>query len=143
MWTKFHSKVYPNIKKEDVWKIWADVDHYTQWHDDLDYCRLHGKFLVGSYFMLKPKGAPEVKVEITQLIENVKFVDCTRFFGAKMVDIHELEETMDGLRIKNTIQVDGFLSFLWVQLVAKKVAGSAEKEMDALVKLLRTQYAKS
>jgi hypothetical protein len=143
MWIKSFSKIYQNVRKEDVWQVWADVDHYVQWHDDLDYCRLHGKFAVGNYFMLKPKGAPVVKVEIIELIENKKFVDCTRFFGAKMFDIHELEETPGGLQIKNTIQVTGLLSFLWVQLVAKKVAASAPKETDSLVKLLRVQYAQS
>ncbi len=93
MWTKSYSRIYQNVKKEDVWRVWADVDRYIRWHDDLDYCRLYGKFAVGNYFMLKPKGAPAVKVEITELIENKKFVDCTKFFGAKMFDIHELEET--------------------------------------------------
>jgi hypothetical protein len=137
MWIKSFSKIYQNLRKEDVWRVWADVDHYVRWHDDLDYCQLHGKFAVGSYFTLKPKGAPAVKVEIIELIENRKFVDCTRFFGAKMFDIHELEETQEGLKIKNTIQVTGLLSFLWVQLVAKKVAAAAPKETDSLVKLLR------
>lgn len=143
MWSKSYSKVYQNLKKEDVWRIWADVDHYLRWHDDLDYCQLHGEFMVGSYFMLKPKGAPVVKVSIIELIENKKFVDCTQFFGARMFDIHELEETQEGLQIKNTIKVTGLLSFPWVQLVAKKVAASAPKEMDSLVKLLRVQYAQS
>jgi hypothetical protein len=143
MWIKSYSKVYQNIKKEDVWQIWADVDHYTRWHDDLDYCQLYGRFVVGNYFMLKPKGAPAVKVAIIELIENKKFVDCTQFFGAKMFDIHELVETPDGLQIKNTIQVTGLLSFLWVQLVAKKVAVSAAKETDSLVNLLRNRYAQS
>ena len=45
MWIKSYSKVYQNIKKEDVWQIWSDVDHYTQWHDDLDYCQLYSKRL--------------------------------------------------------------------------------------------------
>ena len=29
MWIKSYSKVYQNVKKEDVWQIWADVDHYN------------------------------------------------------------------------------------------------------------------
>jgi len=109
----------------------------------LDYCQLHGKFAVGSYFILKPKGGPAVKVEIIELIKHKKFVDCTRFIGAKMFDIHELEETQNGLQIKNTIQVTGPLSWLWVRLVAKKVSASAPKEIDSLVKLLRVQYDQS
>jgi len=137
MWFKTHSKIYNNIRKEEVWQLWADVNNYLRWHDDLDYCKLDGQFVVGNHFMLKPKGAPAVKVEIIELVQYKKFVDCTKFWGAKMYDIHELEETNEGLRITNTIKVTGFLSFLWVQLVAKKVAHSAPKEMEALVNLAR------
>lgn len=140
MWIKSHSQVYQNIKKQTIWRLWADVNHYTQWHGDLDYCKLDGEFVVGNYFLLKPKGAPEVKVFITELIENKKFTDCTHFFGAKMYDIHELEETPNGLRITNTLKVTGWLGFLWVKLVAKKVADSVPHEMDSLVKLARLTH---
>ena len=137
MWVKHFSKIYQGVTKEQVWQGWADVNQYTSWHDDLDYCRLEGEFKVGNYFMLKPTGAPAVKVRIIELIENKRFVDCTHFPGAKMYDIHELEETAEGLRVSNTIKVTGLLGFLWVRLVAKKVAASAPKETDALVKLYK------
>lgn len=143
MWIKSYSQIYQGIKKEEVWRIWADVDHYLQWHGDLDYCKLYGKFAVGSYFMLKPKGVPAVKVNITELIENSRFVDCTHFFGAKMYDIHELEETPNGLLIKNTLKVTGLLSFVWVPLVAKKVAEAVPREMEALVQLARSRHAQA
>ena len=71
--------------------------------------------------MLKPKGAPAVKIDIIELIENKRFTDCTKFWGAKMYDIHELEETKEGLRITSTVKVTGWLSYLWVMLVAKHV----------------------
>lgn len=140
MWIKSHSQVYSGIKKQQVWQLWADINHYTRWHHDLDYCRLVGDFVVGNHFMLKPQGAPEVKVFITELIENRKFTDCTHFFGAKMYDIHEIEETPDGLRITNTLKVTGWLSLLWVKLVASKVAAAVPQEMASLVKLARTMH---
>lgn len=141
MWLKSNSNIYPNINKADIWQLWADVNNYVSWHDDLDYCRLQGDFVVGNYFTLKPKGGPTFKVHITELVENQLFVDCTHFPGAKMYDIHQLEETPSGLRITNTIKVTGWLSFLWVQLVAKNVAKSAVKEMETLVKLARAKHA--
>lgn len=143
MWIKSYSKDYKDIKSETIWQLWADVDNYLKWHDDLDYCKLTGVFAVGNYFTLKPKGAPAVKVHITELIEDKtrgykRFTDCTNFFGAKMYDIHELQETTEGISITNTIKVTGWLSYLWVYLVAKNVANSAPKQMASLVKLART-----
>ncbi|SRR5579883_855572 len=135
MWVKSYSKIYQGVKKETIWQIWADVNNYVTWHDDLDSCQLVGDFRVGNYFLLKPKGAPTFKVFITELVQNKRFVDCTYFWGAKMYDIHELEETSEGLKITSTIKVTGLLSFLWVKLVAKHVANSAPKEMEETVKL--------
>ncbi len=139
MWIKTYSNVYQGITKEAVWQVWADINNYVNWHTDLDECRLVGDFAVGNYFLLKPKGAPTFKVFITELIKNKRFVDCTYFFGAKMFDIHELEETKDGVRITSTIKVTGILTFLWVLLVARNVANSAPKEMEETVKLARQQ----
>ncbi len=52
-----------------------------------------------------------------------------------MYDAHELEDTAEGLRITNIITVKGLLGFIWVNLVAKDVADSVPRQMDALVEL--------
>lgn len=139
MWIRSCSKVYQGIKREGVWRIWTDINHWTDWHDDLDYCKLEGPFAVGNSFILKPKGAPAVKITLTEIVEGQKFTDCTKFFGAKMYDTHELEETSEGLRLTNTLRVTGPLKWLWIKLVAKHVADSVPDENEALVNLLRAK----
>jgi len=57
-----------------------------------------------------------------------------------MYDIHELEETNEGLKITSTIKVTGWLSYVWVFLVAKNVANSAPHEMESLVNLVRKNH---
>lgn len=138
MWTRTYSKVFKNIKKENIWQIWTDVNNWPKWHGDLESCKLEGAFVVGNYFMLKPKGVKAFKIELTHIEEGKKFTDCTSFFGAKMYDTHELEETSAGLRLINTLVVTGPLKFLWVKLVAQNVADSVPKEMEALVDLARS-----
>lgn len=138
MWIKTHAHVYKGLKKEDVWRIWTDVNNWATWHGDLDYCKMDGPFVVGNHFMLKPKGAPAVKISLTEIEEERKFTDCTSFFGAKMYDTHEIEETKDGLRLINRLVVTGLLKFLWVKLVAKNVAATVPQDMDALVALARS-----
>ena len=138
MWTRTYSKTFKNINKEAIWRIWTDVNNWPKWHGDLDYCKLEGAFTVGNHFMLKPKGIKAVKIELTHIEEGRKFTDCTPFFGAKMYDTHELEETPDGLRLTNTLVVTGPLKFLWIKLVAQNVADSVPQEMEALVELARS-----
>jgi len=138
MWTRTYSKTFKNIKKESIWRIWTDVNNWPKWHGDLDYCKLEGAFAVGNHFMLKPKGIKAVKIELTHIEKGRKFTDCTPFFGAKMYDTHELEETPDGLRLTNTLTVTGPLKFLWIKLIAQNVADSVPHEMEALVELARS-----
>ncbi|MES2215552.1 MAG: polyketide cyclase [Pseudomonadota bacterium] len=138
MWTRIYSKTFQDIKSADIWRIWTDVNNWPTWHGDLDYCKLDGEFVVGNYFMLKPKGMSAVKITLTEIIEGHSFTDCTSFFGAKMYDTHSMEETNDGLKLTNKLIVTGPLSWLWIRLVAQNVADSIADETESLVKLVRS-----
>lgn len=137
MWERTYSKTFTGIKKEDIWSIWTDVNSWPKWHGDLDYCKLDGAFEVGNYFMLKPKGVRSVKIVLTEINQGTSFTDCTAFFGAKMHDTHALEETSEGVKLTNTLNVTGPLKWLWIKLVAQNVADTVPEEMEALVTLAR------
>lgn len=138
-WTRTYSKTFKDLNKETIWNISTDVNNWPKWHGDLDYCKMEGKFEVGNYFMLKPKGMNPVKIVLTEVDLGHKFTDCTSFFGAKMYDTHAFEETSEGLKLTNTIVVTGPLKWLWIKLVAQNVADSVMDEMEALVKLARSK----
>ena len=141
MWIQEHRQLVKGIKKEAVWQIWKDINHWTTWHDDLEYCQLHGEFATGNFFMLKPKNASAVKIMITDLKENEYFTDCTQFFGAKMYDTHAMEETDEGLLLTNKLVVTGPLQWLWIRLVARHVADSVPQELASLIQLASQKNA--
>lgn len=140
MWIRTYSKLYPGVKKEDIWHLWTDINNWTQWHGDLDYCKLEGEFKVGNHFMLKPKGVSPVKIVLTEIHEGQSFTDCTTFFGAKMYDTHSMEETPEGLLLSNKLVVIGPLQWLWIKLVAQNVADTVADEMDALANLAKKSH---
>ena len=137
MWVRSVGKVYQNVSKAAVWQAWADVNNWPSWDDELAYCELNGDFKAGNSFLLKPKKGPKVKIHLTEVVPGVSFSDCTHFPGAKMHDIHYLEETSEGLRVANKITVTGLLGFLWVRLVVRGISESIEKQMDQLVNYAR------
>ena len=137
MWTRAYSKTFQDIKREDIWRIWTDVNNWPTWHGDLDYCKLDGDFAVGNYFILKPKSINPVKIMLTEIVDDHHFTDCTSFFGAKMYDTHAMEDTADGLKLTNKLVVTGPLKWLWIKLVAQNVADTVPEEMESLVKLAR------
>lgn len=142
MWIQSYSKIYQGVKKEAIWKAWADVQNWPKWDKELEYCQADEKFMFaeGNHFILKPLDGPKVKITLSEVDINKKFTDFCRFLGATMYDYHELEETSEGLLIKSKITVTGWLSFLWVKLVAKKVADSVPEQMDILVNYARNNH---
>ena len=62
------------------------------------------------------------------------FLDVTKFPLAKMYDEHSFDETPQGLKITNTITVKGILGFLWVKIVAQKIADALPNDMQQQIK---------
>ena len=135
MWTRTHSIVTKAVTKEQMWKLFADVNNWQTWDEGIEFAKLEGKFEKGNHFLLRPKGGPNVKVELLETVENKKFLDVTKFPLAKMYDEHLFEETGEGLRVTNTITVSGILGFFWVKIVAKKIADALPSDMQHQIKV--------
>jgi len=138
MWKKTYSTIIKNVQKDDVWRVWTDVNNWPTWHNDLEYCKINGAFEKGNHFILKPKGASAIKIILTDINPGHSFTDCTNFFGAKMYDTHTIEETKDGLLLTNTLIVTGPLKWIWIKLVAQNVASTVPNDMKALIHLIQT-----
>jgi hypothetical protein len=138
MWKKSHSIVTKKASKEQMWKLFADVNNWHRWKNDIEFAKMEGKFEKGNYFLLKPKGSPKVKIELIETVENKKFTDLTRFPLAKMYGEHVFEDTSDGLKIITTMKVEGVLSFLWIKLVAKNIVDALPVEMEQQVRFAAT-----
>lgn len=85
--------------------------------------------------MLKPKGAPAVKIVLTEINNGHSFTDCTKFWGAKMFDTHSVEVKDGGVVLSNRLVVTGPLKWLWIRLVAKNVGDTVPDDIDSLVRL--------
>ena len=134
MWTKSHSIVTEEVTKEQMWKLFADVNNWHTWDEGIEFAKMEGKFEKGNFFTLRPKGGPNVKVKLLETVENKSFLDVTKFPLAKMFDNHTFEETPQGLKITNTISVTGILGFLWRKIVAQKIVDSLPNDMQTQIK---------
>lgn len=134
MWTKSFSKVVKNVRKEELWNRLVEINSWHEWVPNLDYCQLDAPFQAGSHFVLKPKGAPAVRVQLIDVKKGHSFTGCTRFFGAAMYDTYELDEGPQGARLTVTVKVQGPLGFLWRMLVAEKIANNLPLLMENLVR---------
>lgn len=133
MWSKTYSKKVKGLKAEQAWKVWTDVNQWHTWQGDIEYAKLEGEFKVGNTFLLKPKGGPQVNIEIIKVETNRQFTDLTRFPGARMYGSHEFVTHGDELEIKTTMSIDGLLSFLWRKIVAEDVANGMMAQTENLI----------
>ncbi len=134
MWTKSHTIVTKEASKEQMWKLFSDVNNWHKWDKGIEYAKIEGKFEKGNFFELKPKGSGKVKIELFETVENKKFVDLTKFPLAKMYGEHNFEETEAGLKITTTMKVEGVLGFLWRKIVAQDIVNGLPQEMVEQVK---------
>ena len=61
MWIKSYSKTVEGLSANQVWKVWADVNQWHTWQNDIEYAKLDGEFRKGNIFRFKQKGGPNMK----------------------------------------------------------------------------------
>jgi hypothetical protein len=135
MWTKSHSIVTKAVTKEQMWRLFSDVNNWHTWDEGIEYAKMSGLFEKGTTFLLKPKGAPKVNIELIEVVAPYTFTDLTKFPLAKMYGEHVFEDTTEGLKMTTTMKVEGILGFLWRKLVAQDIVNALPVEMEAQVKL--------
>ena len=130
MWTRSYTIISKEVTKEQMWKLFADVNNWHTWDKGIEMAKLEGPFEKGNHFQFQPKGGPKLKIRIEEAIENQKFTDFTTFPLAKMYGDHTFEETPDGLKITTTMKVKGILTYIWVKIVAQKIVDGLPKDMQ-------------
>jgi len=135
MWSQSHTLITKEATKEQMWKLFADVNNWHTWDDGIEYAKLEGKFEKGNHFLLKPKKGPKIKIELYETIPNRKFVDLTHFPLAKMYGEHTFEDTPEGLKLTVTMTVSGLLGFLWKKIVAQDIVNNLPEEMQNQVRV--------
>lgn len=134
MWSKSHSIVTKEATKEQLWKLFSDVNNWHKWDRGIEYAKMDGKFEKGNFFELRPKGGPKVRIQLVEAVENKTFTDFTKFPFAKMYGEHCFEDTPEGLKITTTMKVTGPLGFLWRKIVAQDIVNKLPVEMKEQIK---------
>ena len=133
MWSKSYSKTVAGLKAEQVWAVWENINQWHLWQPDIEYATIEGEFQAGTFFTLKPKGGPRVKIELIEVVPCKRFTDLTRFPGAKMYGSHEFMVHGDALEIRTTMSIEGPLSFLWKKVVAQDIANGMPEQTESLI----------
>ncbi len=138
MWSKTYSITTNEVTKEQMWKLFADVNGWHTWDSGVENAQLNGQFEQGNHILLKPKSGPKIKIVLSKVVEKQLFITASSFPLGKIYHQHLFEETSDGLRISYIITVKGVLSFLWVKLIAQNLFNSIPKDVVKQINIAKT-----
>ncbi|MCZ8342423.1 MAG: SRPBCC family protein [Leptospira sp.] len=116
-----YSFITKEITQEQIWALIKDVNQWKNWDTKLENSELIESFSPGNHFVIRPKGGPNVKIQLVEVREKSYFKDLTKFPFAKMYGEHFYENTSEGLKITITMSISGPLAFLWNKIVMKDI----------------------
>jgi hypothetical protein len=113
---------------------WADMPTWPEWNSDTEWVRLDGPFTAGARGVLKPKGGPRVKFEVTALVPDREFTDVSLLAGARLTFRHLIQVRPDGgSDLHVTVTMSGPAGWLWARALGKGLAASLAPDLAGLV----------
>ncbi len=120
-------------RPDAVFALWADVDHWAEYDDGIEWARLADDFRVGGRLTIKPRGVPRTKAEILIVEANRRFVNSSHLLGAKLRFDHTVVNQDNVTIVSVVVTLSGPLSFLWARLVGKGQQADIEKSTARLI----------
>ncbi|MFC4640267.1 hypothetical protein [Deinococcus hohokamensis] len=79
-----------------IYSLWADVNTWPQWNQDLIQAELYGPFAVNSHIMMKTSD-DTIELRLSDVQENERFVDEVELDGLLIRTTHQLQVVSAGL----------------------------------------------
>ena len=116
------------------WDVTVDVESWPQWasaYQSVQRCE-QGPFVVGSAALIKQRGLPLTKWEVTSLTPGERFKWETQTCGIYMIATHELITRETGTEGVLRIELCGLIARLLWPLTARLVRRALEQENASL-----------
>jgi hypothetical protein len=135
--------VFTKASAEQVWKLYKDPTTWPIWDHEIEYASLKGPFAIGTKGILRPRGGPEVKFVIIEMIPKVKFSDISLLPLTKLKFTHTLTKKSDKLEINHRVEMWGLLSFFFAFVIGRKIKAGLPTAMKKLAEVAEnSDYAK-
>jgi len=121
--------------KEQIWKLWLDVQNWNDWDQEVESSKLFGQFQIGTIGTLKSLNGPKSKFLITELTNLKSFTSRSFLPLCKMDFIHTMTETQKGLIITHKIVMTGFMTFLFSKVIGNKIKIGLPIAVERLIQL--------
>ena len=124
------------VEPRSVWdRAYADASAWPEWNPEIKAASLDGAFELGASARVRFRNGARLRFRIVELEEGRLFTDEARLPLARMGHRHLLEPRDGGVRLTNTIYIEGPLSALWSRVLggsAERAASEGQREAAGL-----------
>jgi hypothetical protein len=119
---KFEESISISATPKEIFAVYAAVAQWPIWDAEVEHASLVGDFKLGVEGKIKPKGAPESKIKITELTESKSFTVECKLPLCKMRFVHVIVAEGAGSRVINSTEFTGLLAPVFGRLIGKSIA---------------------
>lgn len=136
---QFVQSILINSSPENIYSVYENVPSWNIWDPETESSSLDGEFVVGTTGKIKPKGAPESKVTLTEVTPNESFtVECGLPL-CKMHFVHTLKAVDEGTEVTNEVNFTGLLAPIFGRLIGKSINKSLPDSLSSLKSYIESQ----
>ncbi|HWX03139.1 SRPBCC family protein [Collimonas sp.] len=107
MWTHEES-IETSAAASRVWALFADVARWKEWNAGIESIELHGPFVAGTTFTMRPPGQDALTSTLTEVKVNERFIDETVVDDTRVLVSHKLLPLPSGrTRIIYSTEISG------------------------------------
>lgn len=129
---QFEQSVYIDKEPKYIYEIFMDVSNWAVWDPETESASLNGDFAIGAKGKIKPKGAPESKIELTEVTMDKSFtVECCMPL-CKMHFVHILDKEDHGTKVTNQLIFTGLLAPIFSRLFGSSINKSIPNSLNGL-----------
>jgi len=116
-----------------IFALWADIDHWADHDDGIEWAKLTDTFTAGGHYVIKPKGGPKTKATIVLIEPDRHFVDVAHLLGASLKFDHTLSQQAGNTVVEITMTLSGPLSWLWAKILGTGQQADLETSTAKLI----------
>jgi hypothetical protein len=134
--TDLEQSIVINQPVAAVFRLYENCSGWPTWDSELETCSLPAGLKVGSRGWLKPRGAPQADILISEVTRNRSFTAVGKLPLCRMCFVHELEELGSTTRATHRVVFEGPLSFLFRRLIGRSIQKGLPSTLAGLKKAL-------
>ena len=135
---QFESKIEINANPENIFKIYSEVNQWSNWDPDTKYACLHGDFSDNSLIDLQTQSGTRAQLRLLKVIRNKSFISESKLPLCTIRFEHILEPLESQTLVTHRILFLGILKYIFSFVLAFKMKKSLSQTLLALKNFLES-----